>query len=348
MPEPKLHLPRTRKAKACESRLAGYIQAAPGGAPALRAEGALDRISIEAAPWYLERLKFLEHILGPIPNEAYYSLLLLTSEGAFEAIVTAVLVGAKEFDPIHAADLLLRVGMLIQGCAPGKEFKQQYGDGEVKAKQTCEAEVRVEIVDTQTVSAAYRNKEIGQHRHRVGILSALLAEAAGGSPRDISLLAATAPLHDIGKIGVPDSILGKRTKLTQTEFNRMKSHTVIGARILGWSRFAVLQMASEIALSHHERWDGTGYPQGLAGELIPLPARITAIADVFDALTHDRPYKKAWSSEKAMEAIKQESGGHFDPALVCAFLSMVWSEDTPLRCYKAGFDHRLDKVASTI
>ncbi len=185
------------------------------------------------------------------------------------------------------------------------------------------AERWLQILQRYAIPAGYRDDEIGRHTRRVGMLSALLAEAAGRAPREIALLRIAAPLHDVGKIGVPDYILGKPSKLTEAEFNQVKSHTFLGARILGGSRFAVLQVASEIALSHHERWDGKGYPRGLAGEIIPLPARITAIADVFDALTHTRPYKRAWNVKKAIEAIEQESGRQFDPALVSAFLSIM-------------------------
>ncbi len=175
-------------------------------------------------------------------------------------------------------------------------------------------------------SAEYRDDEIGQHMRRVGALSALLGLAIDRPPREIALLRAAAPLHDVGKISVPDHILEKPGKLTEAEFNQMKSHTFIGSLILAGSRFRVLHVARQIALSHHERWDGTGYPQGLVGDAIPLPARITAIADVFDALTHARPYKKAWNLKKAIEAIEQESGRHFDPALVHPFLSVLRAE----------------------
>jgi putative two-component system response regulator len=139
----------------------------------------------------------------------------------------------------------------------------------------------------------------------------------------VEYLRLAAPLHDVGKIGIPDRVLLKPGKLTPEEMNIMRSHTTIGGDILAGSRFPVLQLARQIAISHHERWDGTGYPQGLSGESIPVAARITALADVFDALTHARPYKEAWPIERAIDTIKQESGCHFDPMLVSAFLSVV-------------------------
>jgi putative two-component system response regulator len=165
--------------------------------------------------------------------------------------------------------------------------------------------------------------ETDTHMRRVGTLSALLALSIGMPWSDVNLLRMAAPLHDIGKIAVPDHILKKPGKLTQAEFDQMKEHTLIGHQILGASQSAVSRMAAQIALSHHERWDGMGYPQGLSGSLIPLPARITALADVFDALTHVRPYKQAWSLEKTLKSIERESGRQFDPDLVPVLLSLI-------------------------
>jgi putative two-component system response regulator len=128
-----------------------------------------------------------------------------------------------------------------------------------------------------------------------------------------------APLHDIGKIGVPDAILLKTSPLTPEEYALMRAHTTIGAQILSGSEFGTLQTAEEIAASHHEHWDGTGYPLGLAGEDIPLAGRLVALADVFDALVHERPYKPAWPLERAVEEIRSLAGTHFDPDIVTAF-----------------------------
>ena len=151
----------------------------------------------------------------------------------------------------------------------------------------------------------------------------MLAEAIDRPAEEVDLLRMAAPLHDVGKIGIPDLILLKPGKLSADEFTVMKSHTVIGGEMLAGSRFSILQVAQQIALSHHERWDGTGYPKGLSGELIPLAARITAIADVFDALIRHRRYKPAWTLERALETIEQERERQFDPALASAFLSVL-------------------------
>jgi putative two-component system response regulator len=150
-------------------------------------------------------------------------------------------------------------------------------------------------------------------------MSALLAKLSGLGDTDVELIRRAAPLHDVGKIGISDLILLKPAKLTDDEFELMKSHTTIGQKILSGSAFSLLQLAAEISLTHHERWDGTGYPRGLEVDEIPLAGRIVAIADVFDALTHERPYKAAWSVADAMEEIKRQAGRQFDPHLVDIF-----------------------------
>jgi putative two-component system response regulator len=147
---------------------------------------------------------------------------------------------------------------------------------------------------------------------------------------DIELIARTAPLHDVGKIGVPDQILLKPGRLTPQEFELVKVHTTIGAQILAGEQFPLLRMAERIALTHHERWDGTGYPKGLAGDSIPLEGRIVAVADVFDALINERPYKRAWPFEEAVAEIAQQRARQFDPDVVEAFLSVVW-DSVPFR-----------------
>jgi len=158
---------------------------------------------------------------------------------------------------------------------------------------------------------------------RVGSMAAQLAEALGCEPDFVAHLRLTARLHDLGKIGMPDSILLKPARLTGAEFEVMKRHTVIGAGILAGGKSALMRMAQTIAISHHERWDGQGYPRGLQGEDIPLVGRIVAVADTFDALTHSRPYKDAWSKQAAAAEILAHSGKMFDPAIVQVFLNVL-------------------------
>jgi HD-GYP domain-containing protein (c-di-GMP phosphodiesterase class II) len=179
------------------------------------------------------------------------------------------------------------------------------------------------VIQRLAVAAEYRDDDTGQHTRRVGRLSELIGAALDLPEEQLLLLRQAAPLHDVGKIGIPDRILLKRGRLTREEFERMKAHTSVGAAMLAGRNFPLLEMAEEIALSHHERWDGTGYPRGIDAEAIPLVARIVAVADVFDALTHARPYKEAWTVTDAITEISRQRGKQFDGAVVDAFLRVL-------------------------
>ena len=172
------------------------------------------------------------------------------------------------------------------------------------SERTRELELaQYEMLDRLARASESRDDDTGQHTQRVGQLSGALAKAAGVPGEQCSLIRRAAALHDVGKIGIPDTILLKPGKLTPEEFDCMKTHTTIGAKILSGSQFPLIQLAEEIALKHHERWDGTGY-FGLGQEDTPLVARIVTIADVYDVLTHARPYKEAWPVEKALAEIE--------------------------------------------
>ncbi|MBN1242070.1 MAG: HD domain-containing protein [Spirochaetales bacterium] len=192
---------------------------------------------------------------------------------------------------------------------------------------TREVEARVEIVERDIEAllalgkvSEYRDEETSNHTLRVGLYADAVGARFFPEEEERRVLVYAAPMHDLGKIGVPDSILLKPAKLTGEEFERMKLHTVIGHAILKEFRSPFLVKAAEISLSHHERWDGKGYPNGLSGEAIPLSGRILAVLDVFDALVSERPYKPAWPLEKAFGLIGSERGSHFDPAVVDAFM----------------------------
>ncbi|WP_394493475.1 response regulator [Shewanella sp. ENK2] len=185
------------------------------------------------------------------------------------------------------------------------------------------SETRFEIIRRLGRAAEYKDNETGLHVIRMSHYARLLAIASGHSSRFCELVYNAAPMHDIGKIGTPDSILKKPGKLDADEWKEMQAHAQIGAEIIGDHDDPLLQMAKRIAISHHEKWDGSGYPQGLSGEDIPIEGRIIAIADVFDALTSARPYKKAWTVEDTMALIEKESGKHFDPDLVKQFRSVL-------------------------
>lgn len=182
-----------------------------------------------------------------------------------------------------------------------------------------------EIIWRLARAIEYRDGDTGEHVSRVARISQLIAAGIGLSTHHCRIIYLAAPLHDIGKIAIADAILGKPGKLTPEEFQLMRAHVTIGAHILEDGSSELIQMAEKIALSHHERWDGTGYPHGLSGAAIPVEARVVAIADVFDALCSERPYKKAWPISKAYAEILACSGTHFDPDCVAAFRAR-WSE----------------------
>jgi len=199
-------------------------------------------------------------------------------------------------------------------------------------------ESRLQIVQRLGLAAEYKDNETGLHVIRMSHFARLLGLAAGMNEAEAEELLHAAPLHDVGKIGIPDRILQKPGTLDVEERRIMQSHVEIGARIIGEHQRGVLKLANRIALGHHEKWDGSGYPAGLAGEAIPFEARIVAIADVFDALTSERPYKKAWPVEKALDYLRDNRGRHFDPALVDLFLTLMdpvheimrrWAERAP-------------------
>ena len=184
----------------------------------------------------------------------------------------------------------------------------------------------LETLEKLSIAAEFRDSDTGKHTLRVGNRSAQVAEALGLEAEQVQALRLAARLHDVGKIAISDTILHKPGKLTEAEFDTMKGHTVAGARMLEQGGSALLEMAEQIALSHHERWDGSGYPQKLAGETIPLMGRIVAVVDVLDALTSERPYKRAWTLEDAMSEICAQSGKHFDPQVVEALEKVIENE----------------------
>jgi putative two-component system response regulator len=199
-------------------------------------------------------------------------------------------------------------------------------------------DTRLQIVQRLGLAAEYKDNETGKHVIRMSHFARLLGLAAGMHEAEADELLHAAPLHDVGKIGIPDRILQKQGKLDAEEWRIMKTHVEIGARIIGEHPRGVLAVAHRVALGHHEKWDGSGYPAGLAGEAIPFEARIVAIADVFDALTSVRPYKPAWSVEDALDYLRENRGRHFDPDLVDRFLTLMdpvheimqrWAEEAP-------------------
>jgi putative two-component system response regulator len=238
----------------------------------------------------------------------------------------ALSLGAKDFvtKPFDVTEVLLRIKNLLETRSLHLLFEghNHILQGELQKRTGQLEHAQMETLERLALAAEFRDDDTGEHTQRVGRMAAMLAQSMGFDPGQVEIIRRAAPLHDIGKIGIPDGILLKPGRLTPEEFERIKTHTTMGARMLAGSGFSVLQMAEVIALTHHERFNGTGYSH-LEGEAIPLPGRIVAVADVFDALTHERPYKAAWPVVDAIEEIERESGRQFDPAVVGGFLGAL-------------------------
>lgn len=196
-------------------------------------------------------------------------------------------------------------------------------ESEVRKRTAQIAEREEQIALKLLAAVGYRDEETGMHVKRIGLYSAVMAERLGWSETDIHSIRMAAPMHDIGKIGIPDAILQKPGRLTEPEFEIMKRHPLFGGDMLANTGIGMMDMASEIALCHHERWDGSGYPAGLEGEHIPLAARIVAIVDIYDALTHKRYYKPAFAEDKTLEIMTGMAGNHIDPRLFGLFLEVL-------------------------
>jgi putative two-component system response regulator len=265
--------------------------------------------------------------LAPLrAGELHFPVLVLTADVEMETRRAALAAGADDYlvKPIDPLETVLRVGHLVATHQLQQSLRNEKAHLEEAVRErTADLEVaRSEVLSRLALATEYRDDMTHEHAQRIGRASRQLAQAAGADEGLAETIERAAPLHDIGKLGIPDAILLKPGPLDTDEFDLMKSHTTIGAEILAGSRSPLLQLGEEIALTHHERWDGTGYPNGGAGEDIPLSGRIVAVADVFDALTHARPYKTAWPVEKAVGTIKASSGTHFDPAMVEAFVGL--------------------------
>jgi putative two-component system response regulator len=270
-------------------------------------------------------------------NTAAVPILMLTANADREFKLKALEFGVDDFvtKPFDLAEVKLRVRNLSNVRQAQRILSRYTSELEERVAERTEElqrlvhqltethgellEARTESVHILGVACEYRDDDTAAHLKRMALYTRLIAENLGLRVEEVQLLEAAAPMHDIGKIGVPDTILLKPGKLTPDEFRIMQQHPGIGARILADAKSPMLQQAYEIALHHHEKWDGSGYPQRIAGEDIPLSARIVALADVFDALTQKRVYKPAFSIEKSMGIIREGIGAHFDPAIADAF-----------------------------
>lgn len=270
-------------------------------------------------------------------SEVFLPIMVVSGDYSQEVKQQALASGAKDFlrRPFDAIEIELRIRNLLEARFLQLQLKQHNEELEERVFQrTSELdqahlevkEAQIEIISRLAVAGELHDNETGEHTQRVSLVASLIAQSLGQPAEQVELLRQAAPLHDVGKIGVSDPILLKQGPLTPVEIELMKTHCRIGAQVLSGGSAELVKMAEVIALNHHERWDGTGYPQGLRGESIPLVARILSVADVFDALTHERPYKEAWPVDAAVAEIQNQSGKQFDPQVVEAFLTLPHQE----------------------
>jgi cyclic di-GMP phosphodiesterase len=253
----------------------------------------------------------------------------------------ALEVGVNDFinKPVDAEELALRARWLIALKTAHDELRVRNAElehtvavrtdalrsavEETSRAQHMTHEAHLDTIRRLTIAAEYRDADTAGHIERIGRYAEALAGGLGFAPGEVAAMGSAAPMHDVGKLGVPDRILLKPGPLDDDEWRIMRAHATVGARILTGSASPVIQMGERIALSHHEKWDGTGYPLGLAGEDIPFEGRICAVVDVFDALTMDRPYRKALAEEEVLGMMRADAGKHFDPRVLDAFLGML-------------------------
>jgi putative two-component system response regulator len=298
----------------------------PREAMAVIDEDRLDVVLLDLHMPVVDGYQILESIMTSLdPGRRTLPVIVLTADATPEARRRALTSGAADFitKPFDVVEVALRIRNTLERHQLHSEVRRQNEllEDRVRARTIELERAQLETFERLALAAEYRDDDTGKHTRRVGGVARAIAEQLGMAATDLDLLERAAGLHDVGKIGVPDGILLKPDRLTPEEFEVVKTHTVIGARILSGSHSPLLQLGEIIAGSHHERWDGRGY-HGLAGEDIPLHARITTLADAFDAMTTDRPYRAARSREEATEEIRRERGGQFDPNVVDVFLDL--------------------------
>ena len=259
-------------------------------------------------------LRQLRHRVG---ESEYFPVLVISGEISREVKQKALSEGAKDFlaKPYDAVEVVLRVRNLLETRDLNRRLEERVRSSVEEVRST-----QLVLADRLALAAELRDHGRGWHTRRVGRTAGRIAAELSLSDDEVESIGRAAQLHDIGMIGIPDAIVLKPEQLTLDEWDVLKTHTILGARLLSGSDSPILQLAEEITLYHHENWDGTGYTPGLGGDEIPLPARIAAVADVFDSLIHDRPYARGWPVDDAVEWIGDQKGRKFDPNVVEAFL----------------------------
>ena len=276
---------------------------------------------------HMEGFKIMDELKQANKDDDYLPILVISQERNRVIQFSALEAGAKDFlvKPYDSIEVLLRIRNFLEVRMLHQKIREQNLILEKKIQERTEQlyKNQKDVIQLLSRAVEYRDSETGTHTLRISKYTFCLAEALGLSPVECEIMSTASTLHDLGKIGIPDRILQKPGKLTPEEWEVMKTHTTIGSELLSGSESKFLELGEKIALTHHEKWDGSGYPKGIKGEKIPLVGRICGLCDVFDALTSRRPYKKAWPVEEALEEIKRGSGSHFDPAIVDCFFRIL-------------------------
>ncbi len=328
---------KPEEAQALEGLLrdAGYaniqIVNKAGELPTLQKEVKPDIIIISPFMSDADIVESIEQVRKEQPKDSYLPVLALLSpdisDDVRERVMTAA---AKDYllQPLSKLEVTTRVASYLEARSlHEKMLKKQFIMQEQLNSRSRELEsAQFELLERLAMVVEHRDDDTGQHVQRVAKMARLIAEDLGLPQVEVDLIEKAAPLHDVGKIAIPDSILKKPGKMTPEEFTTMQGHTTVGAKLLSGGRSMLMLLAEQIALGHHERWDGKGYPLSLKEWAIPMAARIMTIADVFDALTHARPYKPAWPVEDVLAELGKLKGKHFDPTVVDALLRVLERE----------------------
>jgi putative two-component system response regulator len=300
-----------------------YSTTVPEQVSGLVAQVSPDLILLDLHMPGMDGFAVMEQLQARLSEERYLPILVVTADLSVEVRQRALGTGARDFlnKPFDAVEALLRIKNLLTTRFLYLQLdKQNRGLEATVQERTRKLEVaRVEILERLALAAEFRDDNTGEHTRRVGRLAGAMARQLALDAELALTIERAAPLHDVGKIGIRDAILLKQGPLSEAEYEEMKRHTVIGADILSGSKGALLRMAEDIALTHHERWDGGGYPRGLAGQAIPLAGRITHVADVYDAITHPHGATALQRRDDAIKHIHDEAGFAFDPEIVAAF-----------------------------
>ena len=291
----------------------------------------------------LSGLALIERVRADLADDDGLPILVITADLTPEAEQECLERGASDFvtKPFKGPQVRARVANLLRTRLLQRQLREHAARLEEAVRaRTAELEAaHHDVLERLAAAAEYRDYTTGQHTQRVGHLAALLGQALGCDTHTVELLRRAGPLHDVGKIAIPDTILLKPGPLNESEFAQMRSHVTAGAQLLSGGRSELLDVAETIARTHHERWDGSGYPHGLAGDAIPLVGQVVAAADVFDTLVNERPYKAAWPVSRAVDEMRRQRGGWFSPALVDAFLHVLETHPDLLPTLEAAARH---------